>query len=431
MWPKQVEDFYKPVKPLGKGGFGDVWLGKAVDGAPEKTPGGLDELVAIKKVDTSNKAGEAYAAREIIILQELNHPNIVKLLKVFDVEKSNQSLGYSFIALSFAKGPTLEKVLNEGGAVGIPMARVLSRQLVFTIAYLHSHAVIHRDIKPDNIIITGATLKDDDLWDDGEIGEAAAKKNKWHIILIDFGFVRALSAEDTNKDIALHNTIEQKDIEHMNEVGKQSSTLNNELINNAMSLDGSNSSRGRKKERTLDVSISHARVRDLSAIGNRNYAAPEIINGVHKKKDRSVRGRKRRQSIADFVSNYGMDADAFSLGMVLRYALTGVSPGHDVREFIAMKNNFFLKIMSKIKKKIKKKGKDDKVKRKKKYRLSQACPKEATKLVVGLTLWDPKKRTTVRAARFYPWLHESEDFIDSKECEEMKKAQVTFLDVDV
>jgi len=49
MWPKQVEDFYKPVKPLGKGGFGDVWLGKAVDGAPEKTPGGLDELVAIKK----------------------------------------------------------------------------------------------------------------------------------------------------------------------------------------------------------------------------------------------------------------------------------------------------------------------------------------------------------------------------------------------
>jgi len=425
MWPKQVAEFYKPVKRLGKGGFGDVWLGETVYGASAEK---LDNLVAIKKVDTSTKVGEAYAAREITVLKELHHPNIVKLIKVFDSEKDDPSLTCSFIALSFAKGPTLEQVLKEGGAVGIPFARILSQQLVSTVAYLHNHALIHRDIKPDNIIITGAALQDDDLWDDGTKGEAAAYKKKWHIILIDFGFVRALCEEDIKTDVALYNIVKQQDIEHMAEVGKQNSTLNNEIVNSAMSLQGTESDRGRQKDR-IDVSISHARVRDLSAVGNRNYAAPEIINGVHEKKDNSLRGRKRRQSLTDFVSNYGMDADAFSLGMVLRYALTGVPPGNDVRDYIAMKNNKFLKVLITIGKKIKKKnGKNVKGKRKKKYRPSQACPKEATKLIVGLTLWNAAKRTTVRAAQFHPWLLENDD---SKKLEDKQWSPVTFLSVEV
>ena len=59
------------------------------------------------------------------------------------------------IALSYAKGPTVESLLQHGGALSNVFGRVILAQAVDTVAYMHYRGVLHRDIKPDNIMVTG------------------------------------------------------------------------------------------------------------------------------------------------------------------------------------------------------------------------------------------------------------------------------------
>lgn len=427
MWPSEVTSIYDPVRPLGKGGFGDVWLGRPTESADKA----YDICVAIKKVDTSTPVGKAYADREVQILKLLDHHHIVKLIHTFDVKEA----GCSYVALSYAEGPTLEKILEFGGAVGIPFAHVLAQQLVSTIAYLHDHAVIHRDIKPDNVIVKGSSLNDDDIWDDGEEGKKGAQENKWQITLIDFGFARALQAEDVEGDIALQKTVNAGDLEDLTKSFFSSDLDEDEknVINEALGEDDESTHSGRGRGRSLDKSVSHARVRDLSALGNRAYAAPEIISGVHEKRasqSKSDKKRAQKESLADFVSNYGMDVDAYSLGSTLRYAITGVPPGNNVDEYIAMKNNIIFKVMKSLTACFSKKEESEQLKRTKKYRTGAQCPKEAILLIRGLTDFNPKSRTTVRAARYYPWIIEGKNLTDD-EVEEMKRKPVEFLKIDV
>jgi serine/threonine protein kinase len=464
MWSKGVQELYEPVKALGKGGFGDVWLGKSV-GASESqykkrcspfTGGKTQEsivgehyecnYVAIKAINTATKMGSAFAKREAAILKKLNHPHIVKLLNVFE-EKSPPC---TYLALSYANGPTLEKVLNTGGAIGIPIGQLITQQLISVVAYLHSHAVLHRDLKPDNIVITGATLQDDFLWDDGECGKQAIKQKLIHIILLDFGFTRALQEQDIMTDIGLYKALEEHKNETKYNYGEESVITQNthKEINRSMddsdrSISLSDRSISRGRGRRMDRSISHARVRDLSALGNRNYAAPEIMNGVHEKPSKKNRAGKdamdgsrskrtnRKEALTECISDYGMDADAFSLGATLRYMLTGVPPGNNVLEYIAAQNSIFRKAgkrMSKRMSKIMTKKNEDneelkEPKRKKRFRTSDKCPKGATHLLSGLTHRDPIKRTTVRAARYYPWV------IGDDDCSSTFERGVVFLDV--
>lgn len=158
-WPATALKAYEPIRPLAKGGFGSVYLARKRD-VPEGSNANFDTTVAMKLVSrgasasrTRSEAG--YAKREVQILSELKHPHIIRLVDVFydDEKKGGDSNSSSdpvprCFALSLARGPTLELMLKEGGALGLPMAREITTQLVDTIAYLHGRAVIHRDIKP-------------------------------------------------------------------------------------------------------------------------------------------------------------------------------------------------------------------------------------------------------------------------------------------
>ena len=120
-------------------------------------------------------SSEGYARRELEILAELDHPNIMHLIHHWEPPVETHTC-VAVMALSYAPGPTLDKLLRYG-KLSLRFSRVVAAQLVDAMAYLHGRAVVHRDTKPDNIIVTGASDDQDDIWDDDVVVGAKQAKN--------------------------------------------------------------------------------------------------------------------------------------------------------------------------------------------------------------------------------------------------------------
>ena len=180
-WPPEVAESFEPVRYLGKGGFASVILGKrktAEEGKPK--------FVALKVVGSKDVTRQevGYAHREIDILSELNHPGIMQVLQHWEPPPKEHRCA-AVMALSFARGPTVEQLLKKGGALSSVFGRVVCAQIVDVLAYVHSRAVIHRDIKPDNIIVTGAAYELDEIWDEkiveGQVEDWDELTKKWKV----------------------------------------------------------------------------------------------------------------------------------------------------------------------------------------------------------------------------------------------------------
>mmetsp|Transcript_8779 Transcript_8779/g.11442 ORF Transcript_8779/g.11442 Transcript_8779/m.11442 type:complete len:268 (+) Transcript_8779:1-804(+) len=244
------------------------------------------------------------------------------------------------------------------------------------------------------------------VWEDNISGDPGWEtlRAKWHITLVDFGFARALSKDDIEGDVGLFNAVKGNVVQSHNPVEIA------EALDMSQTLNGSGHSKRRgstsKSTRSLDRSFSRKIVRDLSSLGNRSYAAPEIIKGAHDLSD--SKRKKATKTISSVVSDYGMVADAYSLGATIRYTLSGVPPHENIDEVIRKDKGIagkFGRFLQKKKDK-KNKGKEEQAafKRKKAYRPTSEFPSEASKLISGLTHWKPASRTTIRMARGYHYI---------------------------
>ncbi|XP_049491651.1 cyclin-dependent kinase 3 isoform X2 [Panthera uncia] len=134
-------DVFQKVEKIGEGTYGVVYKAK------NKETG---QLVALKKIrlDLETEGVPSTAIREISLLKELKHPNIVRLL---DVVHSEKKLYLVFEFLS----QDLKKYMDSTPASELPLHLVKSYlfQLLQGVSFCHSHRVIHRDLKPQNLLI--------------------------------------------------------------------------------------------------------------------------------------------------------------------------------------------------------------------------------------------------------------------------------------
>jgi serine/threonine-protein kinase len=151
-------DRYAIERELGRGGMATVYLAQDVK---------HHRQVAIKvlKEDVTVSVGASRFLREIEIAAQLQHPHILPLLD------SGEAQGVLYYVMPFVEGQSLRQRLAREGELPVGDALRVILQVADALSCAHAHGVVHRDIKPDNIMLTGR-----------------------HAVVTDFGVARAVSA---------------------------------------------------------------------------------------------------------------------------------------------------------------------------------------------------------------------------------------------
>src|SRR5574338_472740 len=155
---------YAVDSEIGRGGMGVVY--RAKDRRLKRT-------VAIKVLPPElafRSEIKTRFLREAETAAQLNHPNIVDIYAVDEAE------GIVYFVMAYITGDNLAKRLHDRGAMSVDETRRVLRDVADALAYAHERGVVHRDIKPDNILIDAASGRP---------------------MVTDFGIARAVSEGDS------------------------------------------------------------------------------------------------------------------------------------------------------------------------------------------------------------------------------------------
>src|SRR5436190_9834427 len=136
---------YSLERELGRGGMGIVYLAREVQ---------LDRLVAIKLLPSalaSRAEVRERFLREARTAASLSHPHIVPIYRV------SEAKGFVFFVMAYVSGETLGDRLRSRGPLSAAVATRLLREVSWALSYAHGRGIVHRDIKPDNILIEAET----------------------------------------------------------------------------------------------------------------------------------------------------------------------------------------------------------------------------------------------------------------------------------
>jgi serine/threonine-protein kinase len=136
---------YSVERELGRGGMGAVFLARDLK---------LDRLVAIKvlppELAVRPELRERFL-RETRTAASFSHPNIVSVHAV------EETAGLLFFVMAYVEGETLAQRVTRQGPLPVPEATRLLQEMAWALSYAHGRGVVHRDVKPDNILLERAT----------------------------------------------------------------------------------------------------------------------------------------------------------------------------------------------------------------------------------------------------------------------------------
>jgi len=156
-------DRYAIEREVGAGGMATVYLARDVK---------HDRLVALKvlRPEVAATLGPDRFPREIKIVAQLQHPHILPL------HDSGETQGFLYYVMPFVEGESLRTRMEREGALPIGDAVRILREVVDALAAAHARGIVHRDIKPDNVMLSGR-----------------------HAVVTDFGVAKAVSASGGEK----------------------------------------------------------------------------------------------------------------------------------------------------------------------------------------------------------------------------------------
>src|SRR5215216_6899587 len=134
---------YRIVRKLGAGGMADVYLAEDQE---------LGRRVAIKILNDRHAADDSFIERfrrEAKNAAGLSHPNIVSIYDRGEAE------GTYYIAMEHVEGRTLKELLVARGPSPLGIAIDYTRQILSALRFAHRNGIVHRDIKPHNVIVDG------------------------------------------------------------------------------------------------------------------------------------------------------------------------------------------------------------------------------------------------------------------------------------
>lgn len=158
---------------LGTGNYGSVLRATSL-----RSDGLGPPTVAIKVIEKVNVEDMADVEREIAVLSDINHPHLIRMYGAFEEPER------ICLALELAEGSSLFDSIMEHGRYAERDAAKVTRQLCDALAYLHGKGIVHRDVKPDNILLAPSPAG-------GAEGEMAHD-----VKLSDFGTAHKLSEKE-------------------------------------------------------------------------------------------------------------------------------------------------------------------------------------------------------------------------------------------
>ena len=153
---------FEILREIGHGGMARVYLAQEI---------ALDRQVALKVLSPLFTEYPEIVKRfqhEARTAGQLSHPHIVPVFAVY------QGDGLSFFTMPFVKGSSFRELIHNEGPLDVDEAIEFIRQAASGLAYAHEHGVVHRDVKPENIMLDEVTGR---------------------VVLTDFGLAKALGAE--------------------------------------------------------------------------------------------------------------------------------------------------------------------------------------------------------------------------------------------
>jgi serine/threonine-protein kinase len=154
---------------LGRGGMAEVYKGRH----PR-----LDRTVAIKILPASLASDQDFRQRferEAKAIANLRHPNIVQMFDFGDIE------GLYYMVMEYIDGTDLSKHMSKTGAMDLSQIQPILSDLASALDYAHTQGVVHRDVKPSNVLLQENTN--------------AAGQTKLSAVLTDFGIVKILGSD--------------------------------------------------------------------------------------------------------------------------------------------------------------------------------------------------------------------------------------------